>query len=39
MTGFGLRVMQAEVLRLQQIVRLAQSKQVMGGSEAIGGVS
>jgi DNA-binding PadR family transcriptional regulator len=39
LTAFGLRVMQAEVLRLQQIVRLAQSKQVMGGSEAIGGVS
>jgi len=39
LTSFGLRVMQGEVLRLQQIVRLAQSKQVMGGSEAIGGVS
>src|SRR3984893_19003018 len=35
LTGFGLRVMQAEVLRLQQIVLLALSKQVMGGSEAI----
>jgi DNA-binding PadR family transcriptional regulator len=39
LTGFGVRVMQAEVLRLQQIVRLAESKQVMDGSEAIGGLS
>ena len=39
LAGFGLRVMQAEVLRLQQIVRLAESKQVIGGSEAIGGIS
>ncbi len=39
LTSFGVRVMQAEVLRLQQIVRLAESKQVMGGSEAIGGLS
>src|SRR5689334_24428519 len=39
LTSFGLRVLQAEVLRLQQLVRLAQSKQVMGGSEAIGGIS
>ena len=39
LTGFGLRVMQAEVLRLQQIVSLAQSKQVIGGSEVIGGLS
>jgi len=39
LTGFGLRVMQAEVLRLRQIVLLAQSKQVIGGSEAIGGIS
>ena len=39
LTGFGLRVMQAEVLRLQQIVRLARSKQVIDGSEAIGGIS
>lgn len=39
LTGFGLRVMQAEVLRLHQIVLLAQSKQVMGGSETIGGLS
>lgn len=39
LTSFGLRVMQAEVLRLHQIVLLAQSKQVMGGSEAIGGLS
>src|SRR6266699_3725516 len=37
LTNFGLRVMRVEVQRLQQIVRLAQSKQVMGGSEAIGG--
>ena len=39
LTSFGLRVMQAEVLRLHQIVLLAQSKQVIGGSEAIGGLS
>jgi len=39
LTSFGLRVLQAEVLRLQQLVRLARSKQVMGGSEAIGGIS
>jgi DNA-binding PadR family transcriptional regulator len=39
LTGFGLRVMQAEVLRLHQIVQLAQSKQVIGGSEAVGGLS
>lgn len=39
LTSFGLRVMQTEVLRLHQIVLLAQSKQVMGGSEAIGGLS
>ena len=39
LTSFGLRVMQAEVLRLQQLVRLAQSKRVIGGSEAIGGIS
>lgn len=39
LTSFGLRVMQLEVLRLHQIVQLAQSKQVIGGSEAIGGLS
>ena len=39
LTSFGLLVMQVEVLRLHQIVLLAQSKQVMGGSEAIGGLS
>jgi DNA-binding PadR family transcriptional regulator len=39
LTGFGLRVTQAEVLRLQQIVQLACSKHVIGGSEAIGGAS
>ena len=39
LTSLGLRVMQAEALRLQQLVRLAQSKQVIGGSEAIGGRS
>ena len=39
LTSFGLRVMQAEMLRLLQLVRLAQSKQVIGGSEAIGGIS
>jgi len=39
LTSFGLRVMQAEVLHLHQIVLLARSKQVIGGSEAIGGLS
>ncbi len=39
LTAFGLRVMQAEVLRLQQIVSLARAKQVIDGSEAVGGVS
>ncbi len=39
LTSFGLRVMQVEVLRLQQLVRLAQSKQVIGDSAAIGGIS
>jgi DNA-binding PadR family transcriptional regulator len=39
LTSFGLRVMQVEVLRLQQLVRLAQSKRVIGDSEAIGGIS
>src|SRR5260370_42077889 len=39
LTNFGLRVMRVEVQRLQQIVRLAQSKQVMGGSQAIGRLS
>lgn len=45
LTGIGLRVMRAEVLRLQRIVQFAQSKQVIGGSgasggsEAIGGIS
>ena len=39
LTSFGLRVMQVEVLRLHSIVLLAQSKQVIGGSEAIGGLS
>src|SRR5215467_11928077 len=39
LTNFGLRVMRVEVQRLQQIVRLARSKQVLGGSGAIGGQS
>jgi DNA-binding PadR family transcriptional regulator len=39
LTNFGVRVMRVEVLRLQQIVSLAQSKQVIGSSEAIGGLS
>lgn len=39
LTSLGLRVMRAELLRLQQIVRLAQSKQVMGGTDIVGGVS
>ena len=39
LTGFGLRVMQGEILRLQQIVNVAQAKHVISGSEAIGGIS
>jgi DNA-binding PadR family transcriptional regulator len=39
LTHFGLRVMRLEVLRLQQIVRLAQSKSVIGGTEAMGGLT
>jgi|SRR5712692_6018215 len=39
LTSLGLRVMRAELLRLQQIVRLAQSKQVMGDTEIVGGIS
>jgi DNA-binding PadR family transcriptional regulator len=39
LTSLGLRVMRAELLRLQQIVRLAQAKQVMGGTDVVGGVS
>src|SRR6266851_3106389 len=39
LSDFGLRVMRVELLRLQQIVRLAQSKQVMDSSEPIGGLS
>ena len=39
LTDFGLRVTQSEVKRLQQVVRLAQSKHVLDGSEAVGGIS
>jgi DNA-binding PadR family transcriptional regulator len=39
LTSLGLRVMRAELLRLQQIVRLAQAKQVMGSTDIVGGVS
>src|SRR5260370_22569090 len=39
LTSLGLRVMRVEVQRLQQIVRLAQSKQVLGGTDIVGGVS
>ncbi len=39
LTSLGLRVMRAELLRLQQIVRLAQAKQVLGGTDIVGGVS
>jgi DNA-binding PadR family transcriptional regulator len=39
LTNFGLRVMRVEVQRLQQIVRLAQSKLVIGGGSEVGGLS
>ena len=37
LTGFGLRVVQAEARRLEQLVRVAQSKQVLPGLSTMGG--
>jgi len=38
LTGFGLRVLRAEARRLEQLVHLAQSKQILPGFGTIGGV-
>ena len=38
LTGFGLQVLQAEARRLEQLVRIAQSKQVLPGFGTMGGV-
>lgn len=37
LTGFGQRVLQAEARRLENLVRIAQSKQVLPGFGAMGG--
>lgn len=37
LTGFGLRVLQAEAHRLEHLVRIAQSKQVLPGFGTTGG--
>lgn len=37
LTGFGLRVLQAEARRLEQLVHIAQSKQVLPGFGTMGG--
>ena len=37
LTNFGQRVAQAEARRLEQVVRIAQAKKILSGSEAIGG--
>lgn len=37
LTGFGQRVLQAEARRLEQLVRIAQSKQVLPGLGTTGG--
>ncbi|HEY6410641.1 MAG TPA: PadR family transcriptional regulator [Ktedonobacteraceae bacterium] len=37
LTGFGQRVLQAEALRLEQLVHLAHSKQVLPGLGTMGG--
>ena len=39
LTGFGLRVLQAEALRLEQLVHIAQSKQVLPGFRMTGEAS
>ncbi len=38
LTNFGQRVVRAEAQRLEQVVRIAHTKRVLPGSEAIGGV-
>lgn len=38
LTSFGLRVLQAEARRLEQLVRIAQHKQVLPGFGTIGGM-
>jgi DNA-binding PadR family transcriptional regulator len=37
LTNFGQRVVRAEIARLEQIVHLARSKQIVTGSEMMGG--
>jgi DNA-binding PadR family transcriptional regulator len=37
LTSFGQRVLQAEAIRLEQLVRLAESKRVLPGLGTIGG--
>jgi DNA-binding PadR family transcriptional regulator len=37
LTNFGQRVVRAEAQRLEQVVRIARTKRVLPGSEAIGG--
>ena len=37
LTSFGQRVAQAEARRLEQVVRIAQTKRILSGPEAIGG--
>src|SRR5258707_6508513 len=37
LTNFGQRVVRAEAQRLEQVVRIAHTKRVLPGSEAIGG--
>jgi DNA-binding PadR family transcriptional regulator len=37
LTGFGLRVLQAEARRLEHLVQLAQRKQVLPGFDTMGG--
>ncbi len=37
LTGFGLRVLRAEVRRLEQLIHLAQSKQILPGFGITGG--
>jgi DNA-binding PadR family transcriptional regulator len=39
LTNLGLRVLQAEALRLEQVVRIAQAKNVLRNPERMGGAS
>jgi hypothetical protein len=39
LTGFGRRVVQAEAARIEQLMRVAQSKRVLPGLGPIGGAS